>query len=483
LTKNRILELLFLSTCILVRAPLFMPLNIYPDEHTFLNMGHDVAQGNLPYQHLWDNKPPLLFFLLAPLTSLSFHNMLVPRLAAAMLDGIVALLVKRIADRLFGERSTHWIASLWCFAATTLSVGGGALMSETVALPFLMSAALILATERNSTTESAFSGVLLGSAALVRFTPVLPAVAIVAWLAVSGLIRRDFAQMRSAVFVVAGGLLILIIVVLPFALVGDLDVLWRSTVLAPLAYVGGESRSILKLFLEDLSSMKMTAFTIIAGIVGLASSFSTYRKVEKFQRLAVMYMAAIVALFFGAAWQHYFVTIVPLSAVFAAPVLSRVITIPKQQLSRWAVLIILAVPMAAAAGKAVKRSLLPDTMANTRTFLKTRMLPGDTLYLTVDYGLYWLLERSPPHPIVTHAGNLFRPDMFRVLPYGMSSAADVMEAIVQERPTWIVFGDETQWKYGPETEVGKVLQPVLARDYTLEPSPADRAIYRLRDRR
>src|SRR5258706_8959148 len=122
-------------------------------------------------------------------------------------------------------------------------------------------------------------------------------------------------------------------------------------------------------------------------------------------------------------------------------------------------------------------------MAETWAILNERMLPEDTLYLTEDYGLYWLLDRSPPHPIVTHAGNLFRPDMFRVLQYGMDSSADVMKAIVRERPTWIVFGDRTQWAYGPETEVGKVLQPVLAADYILERSPAERAIYRLRDHR
>lgn len=109
------------------------------------------------------------------------------------------------------------------------------------------------------------------------------------------------------------------------------------------------------------------------------------------------------------------------------------------------------------------------------------MRPQDTLYLTTDYGLYWLLERVPPHPLVTHAGNLFRPHMLGVLPYGIATSADLMHAIVASRPTWIVFGAETADKYDRGTEVGDILQPVLATEYARQPAPAGRTIYRRRE--
>lgn len=103
-----------------------------------------------------------------------------------------------------------------------------------------------------------------------------------------------------------------------------------------------------------------------------------------------------------------------------------------------------------------------SALLETYVELHDTMKPGETLYLTTDYLLYWLLEREPPHPIVTHAGNLFRPGMFHVLPYGMNTSADVMRAIVAVRPTWIVFGADTIWRYEKETDVGQLLQPVLS---------------------
>jgi hypothetical protein len=63
----------------------------------------------------------------------------------------------------------------------------------------------------------------------------------------------------------------------------------------------------------------------------------------------------------------------------------------------------------------------------------------------------------------------------------MKTSADVMRAIVAATPTWIVFATSTESKYEEGTDVGQVLQPVLALQYELKPSPPGRAIYRLRE--
>jgi hypothetical protein len=96
--------LLFVLIGVLVRTPLFLPLTLYDDEHTFINMVYDVAHGYLPYKHLWDNKPPLMFLLLAPLVILS-HHLWVIRLAAAMLDTFYCLNCKsHLRSPLWRER-------------------------------------------------------------------------------------------------------------------------------------------------------------------------------------------------------------------------------------------------------------------------------------------------------------------------------------------------------------------------------------------
>lgn len=172
-------RLAFVICAFALRAPLLLPLQLHPDEHTFLNVGHDVSLGHLPYLHMWDNKPPLLFILLAPVTALAHHQIWVVRLLATALDIMTALLAKAIADRLFQDFWGNWIVAIWCFTAMTIWVAGGSLMSETIALPFLLGGALFLLEERPPLWQAFAAGLLLGSATLIRTLPVFPAIAVV----------------------------------------------------------------------------------------------------------------------------------------------------------------------------------------------------------------------------------------------------------------------------------------------------------------
>src|SRR5262249_2616675 len=127
-TKSRVPFLIFVCIAVAIRLPLLFAVGLHLDEQTFLNVGHDVALGHLPYLHAWDNTPPLLFFLIAPITIIAHHEIWIVRLFAAALDILTGVLVKKTADRLFGESPIHWFPALWWFAAMTVRDGGGALM-------------------------------------------------------------------------------------------------------------------------------------------------------------------------------------------------------------------------------------------------------------------------------------------------------------------------------------------------------------------
>jgi len=464
-----------------IRLPLVFPLDLSLDEQTFLNVGHDVALGYLPYLHTWDNKPPLLFFLIAPITVIAHYQIWIVRILAAALDISTALLVKRIADRVFGEASSHWLTAIWWFAAITVRDGGGTLMSETVALPFLMGGTLLLCLERPLLWQAFLAGLLLGAATLVRGTPVFPAIAVVVLIFGEGLVRRDWHLARVGAFVAFGGLCTLVLVILPYVIVGEMDMLVRSMVLAPIAYVQERGQTSIPEVLATIASSRSIGGAFLFGGAGLIYCTVTRFRAAGPQRVGVMWIAQLIGLSRGPAGAFYLITLVPFACVFAAPVFAYLLAMPRSGFPKAALTAVLMFPVPLAISVAIKRGSERSAMADTRVLLSNDMKPGDTLYLTTDYLLYWLLERTPPHPIVTHAGNLFRPGMFRVLPYGMNTSADVMRAIVATRPTWIVFGAETVNKYEQGTEVGQVLQPVLASQYELKPSPAGRMVYRLRD--
>src|SRR5262245_39202724 len=53
------------------------------DESTFILMSADLLQGRLPYMGLFDNKPPMFFFVLAGAMKVFGDNLLVVRLFGA----------------------------------------------------------------------------------------------------------------------------------------------------------------------------------------------------------------------------------------------------------------------------------------------------------------------------------------------------------------------------------------------------------------
>src|SRR5215471_16327424 len=101
---------LFVLGAFAIRLPLLFALDLHGDEQTFLNVGHDVALGHLPYLHgFWELKPPVLFFVLAPVTIIADHKIWIVRLFATIFDATTGVLIKKTADLVFGEHWSHWL--------------------------------------------------------------------------------------------------------------------------------------------------------------------------------------------------------------------------------------------------------------------------------------------------------------------------------------------------------------------------------------
>ena len=483
-SRNIYFSVIFTIFVVFIRLPLFNRYMISTDEHTFLNIGHDVFKGHLPYMHLWDVKPPLLFMLMAPISALAGHHFWVVRLIAAVCDTVTSLIAKGIADRLYGERAAHWVCAVWCAVGLSMTPVGGALMSETLSLPFLMGAAYVLATDRLSPRAGFLAGLMLGAATLIRQLPAFPALAVELALLAEAAVRRDPARLRVAVATGLGGGVVLVAVTLPYlAVPGGFDMLYRTLVPAALGYAGGSSGATLLSMLLNCS--RLLTVTLVVGVLGaIVGVLSNRRAAGGFRpqdvRLLVMFAATLVAISVGQAWAYYLALPMAFAAVGAAPLLQRLTDLAPPRAAP-AILAGVAVILTVIAGRTIlERSQQPDPMAQTYAILRHRMGPGDTLYATTDYALYWLLDRDPPHPIVTHAGCLFKPYVFRQLAFHLDTSEAVMRVIVARRPTYIVFDDEDGPRYAAGTAVGRILQPVVRADYERLPSPEHRMIFRLK---
>ena len=87
---------LFLAT-LFIRFPFFFRDYIDKDESTFILMGQSIADGHLPYDHLWDLKPPLLFYFFALVEKVFPHSFVAIRFMGVVVVFLSAILLLKIA--------------------------------------------------------------------------------------------------------------------------------------------------------------------------------------------------------------------------------------------------------------------------------------------------------------------------------------------------------------------------------------------------
>ena len=93
-------EIFLFLTAFFIRFAFFFRDYIDKDESTFILMGQSIADGHLPYDHLWDLKPPLLFYLFALVEDIFPHSFFAIRFFGMLIVFLSAILLLKIAKQI-----------------------------------------------------------------------------------------------------------------------------------------------------------------------------------------------------------------------------------------------------------------------------------------------------------------------------------------------------------------------------------------------
>src|SRR5258705_1434978 len=80
-----------------IRFPFFFRDYIDRDESTFILIGKSITDGHLPYDFLWDLKPPLLFYVFALVEWVFPHSLIAIRFFGVLIIFISAVFLMLIA--------------------------------------------------------------------------------------------------------------------------------------------------------------------------------------------------------------------------------------------------------------------------------------------------------------------------------------------------------------------------------------------------
>jgi 4-amino-4-deoxy-L-arabinose transferase-like glycosyltransferase len=451
-----------LALTVATRLAFFVPGVINWDESTFILMAQEVVDGRLPYVTLWDLKPPLLFVIIAGAIAAFGHDVAAVRLAGLLCVFIAALQIHLLASRRWDAR-TAWTAAVLFIIAASAVKDGQATMSEYVTLPFLLGATLVAG--RPPTLRRAFTvGVLLGIATLVRLNLAYVAVGLGLWLAWS---HRSLGTRRLAALLASyaiGGLAVLALTALPYALHDVLGLFVYSVFEAPLVYarsfegplhVAGQlGRWAMGLnkpaeFFNrglwiGLSIWLVAAMGLMAAVRRDRATPGTHTTSAAAIGITA-FLVSISIVMSGNPEPHYLIQLLPFACLYAAYAYRHAFTGTTSKLARLllvvAVLVML-VPTVQATIKAARQlhagQLDRGTAYRIAEFLGPRCGDSCSVYLLIDHLAYWLIDKQPPSRAVTHPSNITKPYLLRPEIGARATPAQEMAWILDQRPTYIV---------------------------------------------
>jgi Dolichyl-phosphate-mannose-protein mannosyltransferase len=151
---------------LLLRLPFFFPDTIHWDESTLIIMGQGLLDGLLPYDRIWDSKPPLAFVAFAGAIKLLGRTVASLRFGGYLCVVLTSYLVYRAAYVIAQEKLSAIVAAL--VAAAMMSMLEPALMTELLCVVPLSAALLLLFRESRELPRIFLVGVLIGIAVMIR---------------------------------------------------------------------------------------------------------------------------------------------------------------------------------------------------------------------------------------------------------------------------------------------------------------------------
>jgi len=457
-----------LAFSIVIRLPWFFIDVIDPDEGIFILAGQYLSQGHLPYTVVWDNKPPLGFVFFAAATYIFNDSLIAIRIGGAVLVAIAAYLVFLICGT-FTKVAHALLSAIFTIIGLSLLVPSAqCVMMEHVAIvPLLTALALII---RNPSAPGyILIGVLLGTATLIRMNLGYVAVMVVLAMAFIPSNLDKYTRLNNMFRVGAGGVLVLVITMLPYAMTGHLPLFFTSIFLVPIdlstaglsyAEVG---KSLVHSAVRIGSARIFLLYQLslwVGGLVGLL--FFSGSAIWRGKPLSVIWLVIFISgtlasiLSGGHPWGHYLLQLVPFFAIGVGLLLSLLFSF--QAIKRLSIAPIYAVVFISLL--VMCRHTIRDTIEQLKNYgmneygssyaiaehLKYKLGPHDSLFVTHDILTYWILHKTPLVPIAAFPWNIFVDSITRHL-YGPSVTSEqILEEIMNRNPTVIVLAKSSQFE-------------------------------------
>jgi len=438
------LEFFLFFTTLFIRFPFFFRDYIDQDESTFILVGQSIADGNLPYDRLWDLKPPLLFYIFALIEKIFPHSFVAIRFFGALIVFLSAVFLHRISKQA-GLRNGFLIALGYILLSSEFGSLQG-VMSEHFAVFFLLLGFVFLLRKKNG-YDLMVAGIAFGCAALCKLNYAYAIAAVLIVYFFNGYHKENFRPLvRSMTLLIIGILIPIALISVPYLAAGKVDLFINSVFFAPLEY----SKALNYDWIHKLG----TTWWIIVLIVFVSYLSLKYSKGNKFiVFICIAVLAATVYTFYssGIVNGHYLVQVYPFLLLLLFGVIIQKTIQPKLKLA--AVIIFLL-----SFESLLEYSRLIQSLRNPIEYrptfevineLKKKKLDDDKIFFADYHVGYWLLNQYPLTKSTTHPSNLSRPYLFKYYNDSSKTSLEELKYIMEEIQPKVIVSESDGLDFFP----------------------------------
>ncbi len=459
--QNRVQALFLLMVTLFIRLPFFTKDYIDRDESTFILMGQSIADGHLPYVHLWDLKPPLLFYIFGLIETLFPYTIEAIRLAGVVVVFASALVIKKILES-GGLNNSFWIALAFVMLGSEFGNLQG-LMSEHLAVFFLLPGLYLF--QQGRMVHYWLAGIFFGAALLCKLSFAHGLVLMVVAHLVFNWKRQSLTRHAVNQSLLGIGVLIpFILIALPYWYQGHIQLFIDSVFRAPLEYAGAAAMSMGE-------KISRTWWVILLALIIIAWAWKRRsRESTELLLYSMALTAGTVYTFFssGIVNGHYLVLIYPFLLMMLIG------TLPSYQKIRygWVSLVVVFLSFESLAeyykvGKSLVNNGHPY-YSNTYVIideLKKQGLSGEKIFF-VDYHIgYWMLKTYPLTKSTTHPSNIDRAFLFKYFGGKNSGTGELKYLLDTVRPAVIVSRTPSMGFIRNEMQTRAYFDSVVANEF------------------
>ncbi|MDO6424867.1 ArnT family glycosyltransferase [Saccharophagus degradans] len=461
LFNSRLLWLLALiSITIIVRLPYLNIWAVEWDESTFILMGQDLVNGNLPFTNLWDLKPPLTFYIFGLFALIADGDFYIIRLLGALYLGLSAWFVFLSLKRL--TVSSAFIGALSFICLTSLMHSHQAILTEHLTtLPLSIVLYLISRGKGHSLGNLFLIGGLISMATYIKLNLAILAPFYCLYLLFCNNNVTVYRRILDCCAFSLGFWIIALIVALPYLISDNFSLYIDSVYKAPFDYTASNSgiartagaqvlmwlMQFTELHTIPLSLLFLPSFAGITLYILNRKTLET--DIRKYLDLSFILLLSVEfsLLIGGKSNFHYIIQLMPMMAIFFGFSLylirgydfktqneflkKHVLTIGVLFLSYCATLNYSFHPTRESSKQPIRESCVVD-------YLNSNLGEDDRIYALEAHIIYWLVGKEPLTPIITHPSNLLREYLLEYIPGSEKTSEKEFYSILDQQPRYII---------------------------------------------